>query len=47
MPLIGGASEDIAVRDTLYKVATKQYETQAIDLQDLSADRQGPSIAGR
>lgn len=51
MRLIGGASEDIAVGDNahgfgniwsriVYKVAKKQYETQAIDLTD-------PSIAGR
>jgi hypothetical protein len=51
MSLIGGASEDAAVGDSahgfghiwsriVYKVAKKQYETQAIDPQD-------PSIAGR
>jgi len=50
-PFVGGSTEDITVGDNahgfghiwgrvVYKVATKQYETQAIDLQD-------PSIAGR
>jgi len=50
-PFDGGESEDITVGDAehgfghiwsriVYKVAKKQYETQAIDLQD-------PSIAGR
>ena len=50
-PFVGGATEDFTVGDTehgfghiwsriVYKVAKKQYETQAIDLE-------GPSLAGR